>query len=979
MNIFKTLFKKESSNYLNSSVALIFLGTFLLLTLFTFFVADKFFERNLADLRPLFRWMPILLIFLVSALTMRSWSEERSQGTLELLLTWPVKIPQLVIGKFFGVMALIALALALTFPLVLTVNYLGELDWGPVIGGYLGCLLVAGAYAAIGLWISSLTANQIAALFLTGITCGFFYILGSDLLVGLVPNHIAEILLALGTGSRFESIGRGVLDLRDILYYLSITFFFGLLNIFSLVKGRWSVDPSQKFQKSHHRQWLYASVLVFLNLLALNFWMFQVHFLRLDLTKNREYSISKTTKNYIQNLREPLTIKFYFTETHPYLKPLIPQIRDLIKEYQIVSNGKVHGEFIDPTQNEEAEIEANQNYGIRPFPIQVPGRNETKIVNSYFNILIRYGDQHVVLDFQDLIEIHTSGLNQFEIKLRNLEYDLTRSIKKVVFGFQGVEELFATIGQPIEAKIIYSSQTLPEKLVDVPRDMQAVYQDIANRSAGKFILEMIDLDAPDASMTLEQVENQWDIKPVRMLTGPSFFLHTLIKSGEENEVLYPTSEIAEKAIRDNIVGVIEKKAQGFLKTVGLWTPPAQIPDLPPQFMRGRAPPGDTFRFIHEILESDYKVHLVDLKSGSVPKDIDVLLVVKPRDMSEPERFALDQFLMQGGTVIVAGGFYEMVPSPPTHEGGGQLIMKPLERGIHDLLAYYGIEIEKNLVMDLQSNKFPIPSERTLAGGIKVPTIQLIDYPFFVDVRSDGYAKDHLALSGLPQVTLNWPSSLKLDEEKVQNGKLQALMQSSDQSWVQTSTEIQPNFERYGDTSGFRIPQEMQKSTLAATLEGPFESFYKDKPSPLLEAGSEAEATSSNLDTVLQKSTSSSRVIVIGSGDFIGDTILNLSRGSGKEDFKNSLQFVQNLIDWSLEDVGLLSIRSRGTFARTLKKIEDNKKALLEYGNYFLVFLTLMGLAIFLKFRRKNVRPINLSCAKGVEERIESTRAGEKAA
>src|SRR6266850_1886533 len=116
----KAIFKKESASYLNSSVALIFIGTFLVVTFFFFFWVDKFFERNIADLRPLFHRLPLLLIFLVSALTMRSWSEEKSQGTLELLLTWPVKLSRLVFGKYLGVLALVALSLALTFPLAIT-------------------------------------------------------------------------------------------------------------------------------------------------------------------------------------------------------------------------------------------------------------------------------------------------------------------------------------------------------------------------------------------------------------------------------------------------------------------------------------------------------------------------------------------------------------------------------------------------------------------------------------------------------------------------------------------------------------------------------------------------------------------------------------------------------------------------------------------------------------------------------------------
>ena len=159
--------RKELAGYFGSPMALIFVGAFLAVTLFAFFWVDTFFARGIADVRPLFRWMPVLMIFLVAALTMRQWSEEQRAGTLEVLLTLPVSKVQLVLGKFLAVMALVALALALTLFLPITVSLLGNLDWGPVIGGYLAALLMAAAYAAIGLFVSSRTDNQIVALILT--------------------------------------------------------------------------------------------------------------------------------------------------------------------------------------------------------------------------------------------------------------------------------------------------------------------------------------------------------------------------------------------------------------------------------------------------------------------------------------------------------------------------------------------------------------------------------------------------------------------------------------------------------------------------------------------------------------------------------------------------------------------------------------------------------------------------------------------
>src|SRR5512139_2031523 len=214
--------RKELSAYFGSPMALIFVGVFLAVTLFAFFWVDTFFARGIADVRPLFRWMPILMIFLVAALTMRQWSEEQRSGTLEVLLTLPVSKIQLVLGKFLAVMALVALGLALTAVLPITVSLLGPLDWGPVIGGYLAALLMASAYTAIGLFVSSRTDNQLVALILTVIVSGFFYLIGSSGVTEFAPAQLGDILRALGAASRFESIERGVIDLRDLLYYVGI-------------------------------------------------------------------------------------------------------------------------------------------------------------------------------------------------------------------------------------------------------------------------------------------------------------------------------------------------------------------------------------------------------------------------------------------------------------------------------------------------------------------------------------------------------------------------------------------------------------------------------------------------------------------------------------------------------------------------------------------------------------------------------------
>ena len=190
--------RKEFRGFFASPAAWLFIGAFLAVTLFVVFWVETFFARNIADIRPLFRWMPILLIFLVAALTMRSWSEERRAGTLESLMTAPVPALHLVLGKFLAALALVALALVLTLPLPVTVAFIGPLDWGPVFGGYVATLFLAAAYVSIGVAMSARTDNPIVALILTVVVCGVFYLVGSGTLTGLLLCLCGTFSFCLG-------------------------------------------------------------------------------------------------------------------------------------------------------------------------------------------------------------------------------------------------------------------------------------------------------------------------------------------------------------------------------------------------------------------------------------------------------------------------------------------------------------------------------------------------------------------------------------------------------------------------------------------------------------------------------------------------------------------------------------------------------------------------------------------------------------
>jgi ABC-2 type transport system permease protein len=220
----KTITKRELSGYFSSPVAYVFIVIFLLLTGFFTFMAGGFFERGQANLDgPFFMWHPWLYLFLVPAVGMRLWAEERRVGTLELLLTMPITAWQAIVGKFLASWLFLALALLLTFPVVITVNYLGSPDNGVIFTAYIGSLLMAGAYLAISCMTSAMTRNQVVSFILAVVICLFLVLCGfppvTNLLTRLDHPWLVNLVAAFSVMTHFGSFSKGVLDSRDVIFF----------------------------------------------------------------------------------------------------------------------------------------------------------------------------------------------------------------------------------------------------------------------------------------------------------------------------------------------------------------------------------------------------------------------------------------------------------------------------------------------------------------------------------------------------------------------------------------------------------------------------------------------------------------------------------------------------------------------------------------------------------------------------------------
>lgn len=230
------VFRRELAGYFNTPLAYIFIVIFLFLTgIFTFYLGN-FFERGQADLKPFFQFHPWLYLFLVPAISMRLWAEERKSGSIELLLTLPMPLSATVVGKFLAAWAFTVIALLLTFPMWITVSFLGDPDHGVILASYIGSMLMAGGYLAIGSCISATTKNQVIAFVISVVVCFLFTVSGApivlDFFAAWAPQTILDTIASFSFLTHFNSITDGVIDVRDAVYFLSLIGFWLFANLF---------------------------------------------------------------------------------------------------------------------------------------------------------------------------------------------------------------------------------------------------------------------------------------------------------------------------------------------------------------------------------------------------------------------------------------------------------------------------------------------------------------------------------------------------------------------------------------------------------------------------------------------------------------------------------------------------------------------------------------------------------------------------
>lgn len=400
--------KKEFRSYFNNPTAYIVMVVFLLLWEFLFFRSAIIVGE--ASLRILFDYLPWLFILLISAITMGSISQENGEGTLEFLLTHPLRDMELLTGKFTGSLIFVSITLLFIFPVAAGFSMFGNLDWGMVIGQYLGSLFFAAALISLGIFVSSLFASQISSLLVTATLSFLFVIAGSPLITMGFPSFLVPLLDRLSILSHFESMARGVIDLRDIWYFLSAVIMFLSLAYIQLIKRRFGN------QRSLYRRYK-TGIGLFIGIAILTNAVGEYIPGRADLTQNRLYTITEATRRTLTSLNDIVNITLFASAELPaQLQPVLRDTNDIIRDYKTIGKGNILINYKNPSVDSQYAQEAI-SLGIREVQFNVVGRGELQLKRGYLGLAVSYGGKNESIPFiQDTAD---------------LEYKLTSFIKKL--------------------------------------------------------------------------------------------------------------------------------------------------------------------------------------------------------------------------------------------------------------------------------------------------------------------------------------------------------------------------------------------------------------------------------------------------------------------------------------------------------------------------------------------------------------------
>mgnify|MGYP001017255870 CR=1 FL=1 len=488
------VYRRDLASYFTSPVGYIFIIVFVTISVGLYITS--FFSFPIADMRPYFENLPLILCVFIPAITMRLWAEERKENTWELLLTFPMKASELVLGKFLSAMTIFAISLAATFTVPLMLNNLGNPDMGAIIGGYFGTLLLAACFLALGIFFSGFCKDQIVAFVVTLLTCLLLFLLGTSFIASYIDDKLPGLgsLFSnlLGVFKHFGSFTKGVIDIADVIFFLVWTVLFLVLNIMYIDQRN---RPGARLTFS-----VAVAVCIAIGLMF-NFLMVGTSLKRFDLTQDKIYTVSEASAKILRQVEVPVQVNVYISpkESMPTeMKDVEQNIKDKLEELKIAAGGKLDYKtiYLDVTnlftdqdadfaagkkekkETEEETIEQRLlDKGVKPFNVRAISQDEVTNKLVYSSIGVAYKDKP-----EEIIpQIVPDSIQELEYRVVSTVYKLTRTKAPVVALVAPKEainidpqmrQMLEQMGQQIpqsEDPYVYLEEILRQEKYDVRR------------------------------------------------------------------------------------------------------------------------------------------------------------------------------------------------------------------------------------------------------------------------------------------------------------------------------------------------------------------------------------------------------------------------------------------------------------------------------------------------------------------------------
>ncbi|MFH1479143.1 MAG: Gldg family protein [Candidatus Omnitrophota bacterium] len=803
-NIF-TIFSREIKAFFSSPIAYIFIVVFLFISVGMFMT--QFFIVSDASMRGFFYSFPMILCIFLPAITMRLWSEDRKGNTMELLLTFPIKTHELVIGKFLAsfVFYIIALISTLTVPIMIMI--LGKPDTGVILCQYLGAILLGGFFLSLGVFVSGFCKDQIVSFILSMMACFMFFMLGTDFAItpidGWIPGLGTFFKNSLGMVQHFASFQKGVIDARDLLYFIIGTVIFLTLNGFWL-ETRLKVKAKSMFTA--------AGLISLAIFIVVNLILIDMPIGRSDFTEGRIYTISKATGGILEDLKAPITVKLYISPSDKMpsgLKTLERDVRDKLDEFKIASKGNFnykvfHLEAANVMKEEEDSLEKSiQKKGVKPFQVRSVEADEVGVKLIYSALSIAYKEKS-----EEIIPRVMPG------NLLELEYLLISKIYK---------------------------------------------------------------------MTLEDESRVALVAPFK-----------------------------EKIKEDKLKDVME-----------------ELGDTEKEVLRE-----DDYEYIVKLLEYEgYAVSRIDLsRKEPIPDGTDTLIVIEPKELNDRQRYEINKFLVNGGSVFlgIQNNEFEY-----TTAGPGTLTISAVDKKpeINTLLEKWGLGVNKDILMDTNIDIVQLTGSKLF--GI-IPVSAPVKLPMQIKIIAEQMNRDLSITSRLDMLFYLWGSALNIDSKKIEELKLKKdiLFTSSKEAWEVKFHEGELTNEDLSAPS----PMKQKTFPLAVLVQGQFPDAYDGKDAPRWPQGPEGEESYDVEEKKIGSSPKPGKLILTGCSKMLTKELF---------DKGGHMSFLLNSIDTITLGEKLIGVRSKQSIDRTLKRLSSASKA---WWRVFSTFLVPIGLCVLGAFR-----------------------------